>query len=113
MDGFGVGVVAAGVAVSCARLLPQFVLFVQRFLHLILQVQVDCVVVLLNGDHHRRSVSIIRLSHCRCVVRGQLLYSHYALCCALASVEEAWEGSRLGSGLGGTSFPVVVVTVHS
>ncbi len=34
----------------------------------------------------------------------------FVLC---SSVEEAWEGSRLGAGLGGTFFPVVIVTVHS
>ncbi len=30
-----------------------------------------------------------------------------------SSVEEAWEGLSLGSGLGGTCFSVVVLTVHS
>ncbi len=30
-----------------------------------------------------------------------------------SSVEEAWDGSSPGSGLGGTCFSVVVVTVHS
>ncbi len=81
MDGLGGVVVSIGVAFSFVRLLPRFVWFVQRFPHLILPFQVDFVVGLENGDHHRHSVSRIRLSHIEC--QHQLCLSHYALCCAL------------------------------
>ncbi len=43
---------------------------------------------------------------CNCAI----VSLHFVLC---SSVEEAWEGSSPGSGLGGTSFSVVVVAVHS
>ncbi len=46
-----------------------------------------------------------------CCSRSIVVVSlRFGLC---SSVEEAWEGSSLGSGLCGTCFSVVVLTVHN